>query len=376
MAFELLTKIADEAEKVITQLATQPVNVLTTGVLMIAVPMMMIWILYKGYMIMGGFQEAYIPAFIKDYAIKFVLLLVAGTSGFYLSNVQNLMKDTPAVMVKDLTGESKVTNIVESKLEVALKNLDKATSESANAPPDNYSDSYLGDLHRRWDELISKIPVISELADFWDIFIIVLKLMIIIGGLLYLAIVLTKIILINKTFFMLGLGFGPLFIMFAAFEKTRGWFNSWLNTTIGYGMSYVVIMFAAKILMSILDILWKGDVSFLDAFSSLFVCIALAIVISRVGDIASAWFSAGNIADGTAAAAAVAFGGMGARIKGAAQTVGGNAKEATVRGYGAWRNRGQAKMNRYNTRRTYEKNKKEEAAEKKQNSSTSIGKGN
>ncbi|MBQ9723999.1 MAG: hypothetical protein IJV56_01470, partial [Neisseriaceae bacterium] len=156
------------------------------------------------------------------------------------------------------------------------------------------------------------------------------------------------------------------------------------NYTVGYGFGYAMITFAASILMKILDVLWTGDITFLDAFSSLFVSIALAIVIARVGDIVSAWFSAGNIADGTAAAAAVAMGSMGGRIKGMAQTAGGNAKEAATKGYNAWKNRGKGqldKMNAYNTRFAYEQNKKQAAkiaereAKRKQNQNASIKQG-
>lgn len=365
MAFELLTQISTEAEKVISQLAAS-FNIFSASAAAIGVCLFTMWLLYRAYMVMGGWAEASVPTILKDATITFVILFIAGSAAVYQTNMHNLLKDTPARMAKDLSGETKVTNLVESKLEVALKNLDKATSESADALPDKYGDGYLDDVKRHWDNLISKIPVISDLANIWDIFIIVLKLMIIIGGLLYLAIALTKVILIQKMAFMLCLGVGPLFLMFAAFKQTRSWFNSWLNYTIGYGFAYAMIMFSAKILMQILDLLWKGDVSFLDAFSSLFVCVALAIVIGRVGDIVSAWFSAGNIADGTAAAAAVAMGSMGGRIKGMAQTTGGNAKEAATRGYNAWQNRGQAKMNRYNTRHTYNKNRKEAAEQANQ----------
>lgn len=388
--FAILTNLSTEAEKVITQLAIQPVDVLCTGVSMVAVPMMMIWILYKGYMIMGGFQEAYLPAVMKDYAIRFLLLLIAGTSGFYLSNVQNLMKDTPMAMAKDLSGETKVLTIVEDKMIVAFDGLDKLNSTTPTPQTDPANTSKTEKVLKaigKWAKVILPAAnVISAgakaFAGIWSVVVIFIKLMIISAALLYLAIALTKVILITKIGFMLCLGFGPLFLMFAAFDKTRGWFQGWLNYTIGLGMSYVVIMFSAKILLTILDALWQDGVSWLNVFGAFFVCIALAVIIGRMGDIASAWFGAGNIADGTAAAAAIAMGGMAGRVKGMAQTVGGNAKEGVVRGVGAWRNRGQAKMSRYNTRRTYEKNKKEEATEKaadkksQQNSSTSIGKGN
>ncbi|MBR5941362.1 MAG: type IV secretion system protein [Neisseriaceae bacterium] len=372
MAFELLTQISTEAEKVISQL-TSSLGVWSASAAAIGAAGFTLWLLYRAWQVLGGWAEASVPTILKDATIVYVILAIAGSVAVYQTTVHNFMKDTPARIAKDLSGETTVTALVESKLEVALKNLDKATTD--NPPPDNYPATYWGDVQRRWHEMISPLTDIGDsISDFFDICIIVLKLMIIIGGLLYLAIALTKIILINKMAFMLCLGVGPLFLMFSAFKATRNWFNSWLNYTVGYGFSYAIIMFSAKILMQILDVLWKGDVSFLDAFSCLFVSVALAIVIARVGDIVSAWFSAGNIADGTAAAAAVAMGSMGGRIKGMAQTAGGNAKEAATRGYQAWKNRGQAKMNRYNTLHNYNKNRKEAAEAAKQTTSIKQGK--
>ncbi|MBR2252027.1 MAG: hypothetical protein IJ881_06450, partial [Neisseriaceae bacterium] len=171
MAFEILTKLNNQAETVITQLMLNPIDVLTTGVMFIAAPAMMIWLLYRAYMIMGGFVSDPLPAFLKDAAIKMSILFIAGSSAYYLHDVGNVIKDTPMAMTKDLTGETKVLNLVENKLEVAIKNLDKATVK--NPPPDNYSDSYAGDLHRRWDEIISKINITDKVSDFWNAAIIV-----------------------------------------------------------------------------------------------------------------------------------------------------------------------------------------------------------
>lgn len=369
-AFDLLTSLSNEAEKVITQLMTQPVDVLTTGVIFLAAPLMLIWTIYKAYMIMGGFQEAYFPAFLKDAVIKFVILFIAGSSGYYLSNVSNIVKETPMAMAQDLSGESNVLSIIETKLSLALDQLDK-TTEAEEPPDDAYPADFGGDVHRAWDDLWKKVgDAVNTVLEPFKTFIIILKLMVIIAGLLFLAIALMKIILVTKTMWMLSIGFGPLFLMFAAFDKTRGWFNSWLNTTIGYGMSYVVIMFTAKVLLTILDVLWQDGVSWINVFASFFVCIALAVVIGRVGDVASAWFGAGNIADGTAAAAGAAMGIMGHRVKGMAQTVGSNSKDA-VRAY---KNRGMNKMNRYNTRYAYQRNK-QEAAKQNNPQTTSIQQG-
>ena len=371
MAFELLTKLSDEAETVISQLAAY--QNYTAAVATMAATLLLLWVIFQGYRIIFGMVSNPLPEFLYGMTIKFVILVIAGSTAYYASTVHNIMKETPARMAKDVAGETKVFNLVESKLEVALKNLDKATT--AEPPVDNYPATYWGDIQRRWNDMISPITEMGDnIADFFDACIIVLKLMIIIAGLLYLGIILTTVVLINKTGFMLCLCVGPLFLMFAAFEKTKGWFSSWLNYTIGLGMSYVMIMFSAKVLMGILDILWKGDVSFLDAFGSLFVCIAISIVVGRVGDIASAWFGAGNISDGTTAALSVAAGGMGRRIIGGAQTIGSNAKNL--------RDLPNDLRNRFNTKYAYGRNKSAynrakriKALRKKNSSSTSINKG-
>lgn len=378
--FTILTNLSDKAELVITQLATQPVNVLCTGVMFIAAPTMMIWLLYRAYMIMGGFVSDPLPAFLKDAAIKMSILFVAGTSSYFLSDVQNVMKETPIAMAKDLSGENKALTIVENKMIVAFDGLDKLNTNTA-APQNDPSTSRakkIGNALFKWVKIIVPAVNVASTAvnaftGIWSVVVIFIKLMIITAGLMYIAIALTKVLLITKIGFMLGLGFGPLFLMFAAFDKTRGWFQSWLNYTLGLGMSYVVIMFSAKILLTILDLLWQDGVSWANVFGSFFVCVALAVIIARVGDIASAWFGSGNIADGTAAAVAIAMGRSFGMAKGGAQTFGSNAKNL--------RDLPNDLRNRANTKYAYNRNKsaqnraKQIAAIRKQKSHISIGKG-
>lgn len=378
-AFAFLTTISTEAEKVISQLMTQGIVVYAGGVAIMAGGLMTLYTLWKAYHIMAGLvSEPLIPV-LKGWLIKFFILFIAGSSANYLTNVGNLMKDTPAAMAKDLSGETQVLNIVETKLSLALDQLDKIDTAGEETPADDpYSATFAGDLHRNWDEFWHKaatpIRVVGQgLSEIWQIFIIILKLMIIVAGLLYLAISLTTVILITKVGFMLCLGTGPLFLIFSAFKQTRGWFNSWLNYTIGLGMSYAMIMFSAKILLTILDVIWADGISWFNVIGSFFACIVLSVIIGRVGDIASAWFGAGNIADGTAAVAAVAAKSMGGRVKGMAQTVGSNTKNL--------RDLPNDLRNRFNTKYAYGRNKsaqnraKRIAAARKKNSSTSIDKG-
>ncbi|MBR7001380.1 MAG: type IV secretion system protein [Neisseriaceae bacterium] len=307
--FSILQKIVNVTETVITELAVAPLGVLAGGVAGLAAICFTLWLLYRAYQILGGWAEASVPTILRDATIVYVILAIAGGVGAYQSNVQNLLKETPIKMASDLTGETSSLKLIEDKLIVAFDGLDKLSEETPPPQDDPYEANFKGDLKRNaaalWNKVISPLKAIPDaFKKAFGVIMTFIKLMIILAGLMYMAIVITKVLLITKIGLMLSLGFGPLFVMAAAFKQTRGWFNGWLNMTLGFGMSYVVIMFCTKILLTILDKLWFDGTSWITVFSSLFVCIALSIVIARMGDIASAWFGAGNIADGTAAAAA------------------------------------------------------------------------
>lgn len=271
-AFNILNDISHGMESVITQFVTTPVDILTTGVLIMAYPLMCCWFMYRCYLVMAGLQSESLTNMLHEFIIKSLILLTAGGLAFSMSDIQNIIKDTPLALVKDLTGEVNVLEIIGNQIEVYL---DLLAEEDAK----KYG--------------IKKL---------WAAFLAFLKIMVIIAVFLWLAIVILLVTLINKTFLMLGVGFAPLFIAFLAFDKTKGWFQGWLNTTLGYGMSYAAVMFSTFILLKGFEKLFTSGTGWIQVFSSVVLASFLAVIIGRVGDIASAWFGAGNIADGTAAA--------------------------------------------------------------------------
>ena len=117
-------------------------------------------------------------------------------------------------------------------------------------------------------------------------------------------------IIMNKALFYLAIGFAPLFNMFLAFERTRGWFTSWLSSTIGYCFSYPVAVVLVTVVLSIYKQAYSQEtLSFIGAFGCFALSLIFSALISRAGDVASAWFASTNIAGGTAAAVSSLAGG-------------------------------------------------------------------
>lgn len=271
-AFDILNNISKGMEDVLTQFVTTPVDILTAGVLIMAYPAMCCWFMYRCYLVMAGLQSESLTNMLHEFIIKSLILLTAGGLAFSMSDIQNIMQETPLALVKDLTGEVSVLDIIGNQIDVYL---DLLAEEDAKK---------------------------YGVRKLWAAFMAFFKIIVIVAVFLWLAITTLLVILINKTFLMLGVGFAPLFIAFLAFDKTKGWFQGWLNTTLGYGMSYAVVMFSAFILLKGFEKLFANGTSWIEVLSSIVLASFLAIIIGRVGDIASAWFGAGNIADGTAAA--------------------------------------------------------------------------
>ena len=89
--------------------------------------------------------------------------------------------------------------------------------------------------------------------------------------------------------------------MFLAFDSTRGWFTSWLSSTLGYCFSYPMAMLVVTLLLNIYrEVYNQKSLSFADAIVSLSVGIIFSVLIKRIGDVTGVWFGSTNIADGTA----------------------------------------------------------------------------
>ena len=154
-----------------------------------------------------------------------------------------------------------------------------------------------------WDKVETGIEATGSI---WSLFMVTLNLGLVLAGLLIMGIAAFTPIILNKIFFMLGLGFAPLFIMFLAFDSTKGWFNSWLNSTLGYCLSYPLAMMVVSVLLSIYSQLYNQDtLNYINGLTCFVTSLIFSVIIARIGDVASSWFSAQNISDGTAAAAAI-----------------------------------------------------------------------
>lgn len=124
-------------------------------------------------------------------------------------------------------------------------------------------------------------------------------------------------ILVNRLGFSLCLMTAPFFIFCGAWEKTKGYFSSWLNTTLTYGLSLPVLAMATGLMMVIKDDLFNKlrTVSTLGGIGELglaIISIPLAYLmgslIKSLGEIAGQWVSGGSLGSGGVNAAADAAG--------------------------------------------------------------------
>lgn len=321
-------------------------DIFVAGISMIVIPAVISWFIYRCYKIMSGQVADPMLPLIQDFTVKMVILTFAGattgSAALYQDSVVNTLRDTPVAMVKVITKEDNIYDFFEKKYN------DIAEFEE-HANDDNWF----------W-EVGNDVNNALKMFALWIGFII-------------LMLITTVLMIIEKTFFMLGLGFGIIFITFLAFESTRSYFNSWLSSVLGYGLSYVVTMYVIAEFLTQMGEMIKinghieptwGDIGII-----VFLCFFFSVIISRIGDLVSGWFGTGNITDGTALTGV----GAAAFSKNKFLAVRGGAKSLVE----SVKNRGQDKMNRYNTRHTYMKNRKEAAADKDKdkNQNTAIKQG-
>lgn len=280
MAFGAIQAVSDVMELVIKDFV-HAADIFVAGISMIVVPAVISWFIYRCYKIMSGQVPDPMLPLIQDFVLKMVILTFAGaTSGsaaLYQDSVVNTLRETPIEMAKEITKEKDMFAFFDKKFdEIEQLNIDTSKNNS------------------HWWQINDKVDGVIEFA----------KIFVIYCGFIILALVATVIFIIEKTFFTVALGFGIIFIAFAAFNYTRQWFNSWLSSTLGYGLSYVVIIFVLATLFKNIDAVFalpeKGEITWGRSFGFFFICIFFAVIISRIGDVVSAWFGAGNIADGTA----------------------------------------------------------------------------
>lgn len=307
--FNLFTRTEDAITSVVYQLAVNPLHILAAGVLAIALPLLVMWMLYRSYLIMAGLSTEPLMTTLKDFFVKGAIIVIAGSS-IYLVN---------SFLVPLIDAQEGLANEIQSgNAEPILAKVESAIGQIASliqAVFDNGvpSQSIVDELTQANGELPFYIWAMARVQDAWsgvaDVF---QNVMAVIGQLVRYVMVLIGLavvgisafttIIINKVFFILSLGFAPLFIFFLAFDMTKGWFSSWLNTALGYGLAYPVVSLGVSVLLNIYDgILQRPTLTFLEATGCLVGGFLFAVLIGRLGDIASQWFGAGNISDGTAA---------------------------------------------------------------------------
>lgn len=317
-------------------------DVFVAGFSIIAAAAVTTWFIYRCYLIMTGQVPDPVLPLIKDFLVKMVILTFAGattgSAALYQDSVVNTLRDTPVAMVKEITKEENIYDFFEKKYN------DIAEFEE-HANDDNWF----------W-EVGDKTNNAFKMVALWIGFII-------------LMLITTVLMIIEKTFFMLALGFGIIFIVFAAFDWTRQYFSSWLSSTLGYGLSYVVTMYVIAQFLTEMGNMIKinGHIqpSWSDIGIIVFLCLFFSVIISRIGDLVSSWFGASNITDGTALTGV----GAAAFSKNKFLAVRGGAKSLVD----SIKNRGMDKMNRYNTRHTYNKNREEAANGNNKNTAIKQG---
>lgn len=295
-----------------------------------------IWLIYKGWMIMAGFaQEPFMEFFRKYLFIVMVAAVVAGSGhGFYRTLTEGIFLQPTNRLAAELSGlpigKSGYVSVFEGVgkvLDQALEGLTVATASSETAGSSSTEPKGL------WGKIKSFFNGIKEKIDIsgWFAAIgIVLKLMVITAGAVYMAIVSFMTILTSRIFAFASIAVGPIFLFFLPFPATRQWFFSWLSVTVGYFFTYATVMLVWSFMLKISQDYFfniekieagadlKVWLTWTAAFKSFLACFFLTKVVARIGDLASSWFSAGNITDGTNALFAAAGWKLGRGMKSSA----------------------------------------------------------
>lgn len=316
MAIDFFSTVDAKITEEVIKLAIYPVSIFAAGVAMIAVPLLAMWTTYRLLLVLAGQIAEPFTAIMKDFAVRGCILGLAGSLGLLYSIILDPIKDTQQSMAADLSGMSNTSSIfvnIENHLsqvgammeatmgvkEGSESSVEQATRENGGEPL-----SFWGWLWESTKDATAGISAsLEDLGSFFELMGIMIKLTIVAIGIMTLGITSFISIILNKTFFYLGLGVSPLFIMFLAFDSTRGWFTSWLSSTLGYCFSYPIAMMVVTLLLNAYqDIYNQESLSFADAIVCLAVGIIFSVLIMRIGNATSAWFGATNITDITSGA--------------------------------------------------------------------------
>lgn len=340
--FAVFSAAEEQIIDLIGTFVATPVMVLTGGISILAGSFVTVWFLYRAYLILAGLISDPIMSTFKDFLIKAVIITIAGVHGNYVGDVY---------LNIDFLGEDIAQDMVGSKNASIFANLDGKLSaivmglETIQSGEKQDNTSLVLEHGEGWEKWLvvpaawihdkyANSSVGQGIEGAKEYIITVIKIMLVALGFLILGFAAFVTVIMNKVFLNLCLAVGPLFVFFAAFEKTRGWFSSWLNMTLGYCFSYPMVMIVITGLLKIFDTIFQPSsntthLTWASVLMCLVLCFIFAMIISRVGDLASGFFGAGNIADGTALAVAAAGSKAGGQMSRPINSVGNVAGGAT-----------------------------------------------
>lgn len=318
--FTLFVDTEKQILELIQFFVSTPISIFSGGVSILAASFVSVWFTYRVILILSGLVSDPVMPLLKDFFIKIVIILIVISHGSYVATVSSTLEETGQGIVKDVLKEN---FSIFAKLDNSFTGLSLSFEMLQNAKKDKQNNVDLVKQHGEnsffkpiaiamayvHDKAANSADALDIRSNIFEPIINFIKLTVIAIGFFILSLSVFITVMMNQIFFKLCLGVGPLFVFFAAFEKLRGWSSSWLNMTLGYCFSYPLIAITVSALMDIFNKILQsnenqGYVTWASVFKVFILCYVFAIIIQRVGDIASGLFGAGNIADGTSAALA------------------------------------------------------------------------
>ena len=312
MAFEVFTLAEQAISKEIVRFAVYPISILSAGVVMLIIPLLTMWFSYRIYLIMTGVIAESFNHIVKDFAVKGSILGLAGSLGLLYSHLVYPLMETQDAMAQDFSsnGTASIFNNIEGHigqlgdLLEASMGVGEMTSHVEQDTQANGGEP-LGFFGWMWDSIKdagTRVATASDnLGGIWELAMLAIKIAIVMAGLIIMGVFCFITVMLNKIFFMLGLGFAPLFITFLAFDATRGWFVSWLSSTLGYCLSYPLAMMTVSILLQIYAGIYdQKTLTFGIAAACFTTSLVFTVIINKIGNAASAWFGSSGMGESAA----------------------------------------------------------------------------
>lgn len=302
--------LTDIESKIYSYLTTflDSISIVTGGLSVFAISCVTVWMIYKSYLLLAGFSQEPFSELMKDILIKMVILgSVALTSfggndgSYYTQTVKDLLLKPTTSLAAKMSGNSTSDHVLifEQVGKILDNSMEGLTLVGASDSKEAPSRGVFGSIKNFFKTIANSASAAMQAVS------TILKLMLISLGALYMAIVSFMTVMTSQVFAFISLGMGPLFIFFSAFGFSRGWFTSWLNVTLGYLFTFVAVMIAWNFMLKLTSSYFfdpttgQNTLEWITAAKSFVACFFMAAVVSRIGDLASSWFSAGNITDGT-----------------------------------------------------------------------------